>query len=60
MDFLLKARMQNGVLLQGGVSTGRTTLDTCEVTNQIPEMMVSGVQLAVPGFPQAHGVQLDF
>jgi hypothetical protein len=38
------------------VSAGRATLDTCEVTNQIPEMLVSGVQLAVPGFPQANGV----
>jgi hypothetical protein len=56
MDFLLNARMQNGLLLQGGVSAGRATLDTCEVTNQIPEMLVSGVQLAVPGFAQGNGV----
>jgi hypothetical protein len=38
------------------VSTGRATVDTCEVTRQIPEMLISGVQLALPGFPQANGV----
>ena len=31
MDFSANARLQNGVLLQGGVSTGRTTTDNCEV-----------------------------
>ena len=31
MDFSANARLQNGVLLQGGVSTGRTTTDNCEI-----------------------------
>jgi hypothetical protein len=31
VDFSANARMQNGILLQGGVSTGRTTTDNCEI-----------------------------
>jgi hypothetical protein len=31
MDFSANARLQNGILLQGGVSTGRTTTDNCEI-----------------------------
>jgi hypothetical protein len=31
VDFSANARLQNGVLLQGGVSTGRATTDNCEI-----------------------------
>jgi hypothetical protein len=31
VDLSANARLQNGLLLQGGVSTGRTTTDNCEV-----------------------------
>jgi hypothetical protein len=31
VDVNLSARLQSGVLVQGGVSTGRTTIDNCEV-----------------------------
>ena len=31
VDFSANARLENGILLQGGVSTGRTTTDNCEV-----------------------------
>ena len=31
MDFSANARLQNGILLQGGISTGRTTTDNCEI-----------------------------
>ena len=31
MDFSANARLQNGVLLQGGFSTGRTVTDNCDV-----------------------------
>ena len=31
MDLSANARLQNGVLLQGGVSTGRATTDNCEI-----------------------------
>jgi hypothetical protein len=39
VDMSVNARLQNGVILQGGVSTGRTTTDNCEVVvalNQDP------------------------
>jgi hypothetical protein len=32
------ARLQNGVLLQGGVDTGRLTLETCEIRAKLPEI----------------------
>ena len=31
VDFSANARLQNGIMLQGGVSTGRTTTDNCDV-----------------------------
>jgi hypothetical protein len=31
VDFSANARLQNGILLQGGISTGRTTTDNCDV-----------------------------
>jgi hypothetical protein len=31
MDFSANARLENGLLLQGGFSTGRTTTDNCDV-----------------------------
>ena len=34
VDFSANARLQNGVMLQGGVSTGRTTTDNCDVIGQ--------------------------
>jgi len=38
-DLILTARPQGGVSLQGGLSSGRTTIDNCEVTAQLPEML---------------------
>ena len=37
VDFTVNARPGNGVLLQGGVSTGRTSTDNCEVRAQVTE-----------------------
>jgi hypothetical protein len=31
VDFSANARLENGLVLQGGVSTGRTTTDNCEI-----------------------------
>jgi hypothetical protein len=31
VDFSANARLQNGIMLQGGVSSGRTTTDNCEI-----------------------------
>ena len=43
----LTARLTNGVLIQGGLDSGRTTTDNCEVTRQLPEML-----FGVEGAPQ--------
>jgi hypothetical protein len=38
-DFSVRARTGNGVLLFGGVSTGKTTLDSCEIAARVPESL---------------------
>ncbi|HTI42533.1 MAG TPA: TonB-dependent receptor [Vicinamibacterales bacterium] len=40
-DLILTARPHNAVNLQGGLSSGRTTIDNCEVAAQLPEMLTS-------------------
>jgi hypothetical protein len=37
------ARIRDGLTLQGGTSTGRTTTDTCEIRAQLPEMTTLGL-----------------
>jgi hypothetical protein len=34
---MVNARLQNGILVQGGVDTGKVTLDNCEVRAKLPE-----------------------
>jgi hypothetical protein len=36
-DITLNARLQNGLMLQAGTSTGSTVTDNCEVVAQLPE-----------------------
>ncbi|HKE83401.1 MAG TPA: carboxypeptidase regulatory-like domain-containing protein [Vicinamibacterales bacterium] len=44
-DVSVDARLRNGVFLQGGVSTGKTLTDNCEIVAQAPELLtVAGVQ----------------
>jgi hypothetical protein len=38
-DLNVDARLQNGLLLQGGVSTGKTTTDNCDVVDDAPEVL---------------------
>ncbi len=38
-DVLVNVRPQNGVSLQGGLSSGRTTMDNCEVAARLPEIL---------------------
>ena len=38
MDVTVNARPRQGVLLQGGVSTGRTSTDNCVIREQVPEV----------------------
>ena len=46
VDFSANARLQNGVMLQGGVSTGRTTSDNCDVIGNDQGAVFGG---AAPG-----------
>jgi hypothetical protein len=39
----VNARLQNGVLLQGGFDTGKTTFDVCEIRAALPEYTVNNV-----------------
>jgi len=38
-DLILNLRPQHGFSLQGGLSSGRTTMDNCEVAAQVPESL---------------------
>jgi hypothetical protein len=37
VDLTVNARLQNGLLVQGGTSTGRTSINTCEIRAKLPE-----------------------
>jgi len=41
MDFAVNARLQHGVLLQGGLSTGKTLTDTCGVVTNNPQVQAN-------------------
>jgi Carboxypeptidase regulatory-like domain len=45
VDVTINARPRDGVVLQGGMSTGRTATDACEVRAKVPELIVQP-----PGF----------
>jgi hypothetical protein len=51
IDATFNARARGGMLLQGGVSTGRTTIDNCEIRAKLPE--------STPTDPNCH-VQTKF
>ena len=40
VDLSTNARLPRGIIVQGGVSLGKTTLDVCEVVDRLPEMLV--------------------
>jgi hypothetical protein len=40
VDVNVQARMQNGLVVQGGTSTGRGVRDNCEVTAKVPELLL--------------------
>ena len=45
VDVNLSARLQNGLMFQGGVSSGRTLEDNCEIVAKLPEMLnLTGAQ----------------
>jgi hypothetical protein len=39
VDFNINARMRNGLIAQGGTSTGRGVRDQCEITAKVPEIL---------------------
>jgi hypothetical protein len=64
VDLTINARPRQGVLLQGGLSTGRLVTDICDVAPKVPEALfamgvapsatatVTGAQSGVMGFTQ--------
>jgi hypothetical protein len=39
VNISLNSRLQNGLLLQGGLGTGRQVLNDCEIVDDLPEML---------------------
>jgi carboxypeptidase family protein len=50
MDVSINARPAPGVLLQGGVGTGRTSTDNCEIVPRLPEL----ISTATTALPQGY------
>jgi hypothetical protein len=50
VDVTVDARLRNGLFMQGGVSSGKTTFDNCEIAAQVPEVLsgLTGVLGAPP------------
>jgi hypothetical protein len=44
VDFNVSARLKSGVLLQGGISTGRNSTNNCEVVALVPEALGNTAQ----------------
>ncbi len=55
VDVNVSARLNNGLMLQGGTSTGRTLEDNCEVVAKLPEMLnLTGAQASLTAATPAH------
>jgi hypothetical protein len=48
VDVTVSARPQGGVTLQGGLSTGRTSTDNCDLRSTLPEITLQFGVIAVP------------
>jgi hypothetical protein len=44
-NLTMVARLQHGVLLQGGLNTGKTITDNCDIVSKHPELLGAGVPL---------------
>jgi hypothetical protein len=51
IDFTVDARLQNGLFVQGGVSTGKTMTDICEIVDDVPEALQTPLGAAPAGIP---------
>ena len=45
VDVGMSARLQNGLTVQGGISTGRKSFNNCEVIQKLPEILLGGPNL---------------
>jgi hypothetical protein len=43
VDVNVNTRLRNGLVVQGGTSTGRGIRDNCEITAKVPEALLTGV-----------------
>jgi hypothetical protein len=48
VDFTVDARLGNGITLQGGVSSGKTMEDNCEIVAKLPEVNNQGANGTLP------------
>jgi hypothetical protein len=48
VDVTVNARLRNGLTVQGGVSTGKTMEDNCEIVAKLPEMNNVGANGSLP------------
>ena len=65
VDLSVDARLRNGLFLQGGVSTGKTMTDNCEIVDDAPELLTAAGVVALrrdwychfetPFLPQVQG-----
>ena len=61
VDLTVNALLQAGVILQGGVSTGRTAVDNCTIWRQHPNVSISSsLQASASAAPGASGQVGDF
>src|SRR5207249_1156617 len=54
VDVAVNARLQGGLLVQGGVSTGRTSMDYCEIRDKLPELSIGTPFTVNPTNPYCH------
>ena len=48
VDLSVNARLPQGIFLQGGMSTGRTSTDNCEIVDKVPEMLMLAAPAMIP------------
>jgi hypothetical protein len=49
-DININGRMENGILFQGGTSTGRTSFNNCEIMAALPEVQFESLNFFSPNF----------